>query len=70
VRQSSIGKTKTKAAQTKEIERLKGDDKRREARVLRARMLGLGYGSDELNSDNTDCEEFDYASDSSLVLPW
>jgi hypothetical protein len=46
--------------------------KRREARQLRADMLGLDCDPDELNSDEDEdgCAEFDYADDSSLEPPW
>ena len=50
---------------------LKAQGNTRDARRLRAERLGLGecmgMNSDE---DPDDCEEFDYASDSSLVPPW
>lgn len=55
-----------------QIDDLKGQGKRREARKLRARMLGLDSSDEELDSDvdSEGCEEFDSASDSSLVPPW
>ena len=52
-------------------EELKAGGNTREARRLRAERLGLGdcmgLNSDE---DSDDCQEFDCASDSSLVPPW
>ncbi len=55
-----------------QIDDLKGQGKRREARKLHARMLGLDSSDEELDSDidPDGCEEFDSASDSSLVPPW
>ena len=56
------------------IEKLQHEGKTREARHLRAEMLGMDlHGEeDEFNSDvdPDGCEEFDCASDSSLVPPW
>ena len=54
------------------IDSLKKEGKRREARLLRAELLGLDCPSEELDSDvdPDGCHEFDYASDSSLVPPF
>jgi len=54
------------------IKELTSEGKTREARQLRASMLGLDSNDDALDSDvdPDGCEEFDYASDSSLVPPW
>ncbi len=53
------------------IEKLKSEGKRREARLARAEMLGIS-DTEDLNSDvdPDGCEEFDCASDSSIVPPW
>ena len=61
-----------KTAKRARINKLKNEGKTREARRLRAEMLGMDPEDSELNSDNDPdgCEEFDYASDSSLVPPW
>ena len=54
------------------MQELLASGQRREARNLRADMLGYEYETDELNSeqDPDSCIEFDCASDSSLVPPW
>mmetsp|Transcript_16848 Transcript_16848/g.33617 ORF Transcript_16848/g.33617 Transcript_16848/m.33617 type:complete len:215 (-) Transcript_16848:216-860(-) len=63
---------KEKASMRARIEELKKEGRKREARRLRAAMLGMDPDDPELNSDvdPDGCEEFDYASDSSLVPPW
>eukprot|EP00562_Extubocellulus_spinifer_P006911 CAMPEP_0178515832 /NCGR_PEP_ID=MMETSP0696-20121128/24769_1 /TAXON_ID=265572 /ORGANISM="Extubocellulus spinifer, Strain CCMP396" /LENGTH=155 /DNA_ID=CAMNT_0020146025 /DNA_START=76 /DNA_END=539 /DNA_ORIENTATION=- len=60
---------KEKASMRARIEELKKEGRKREARRLRAAMLGMDPDDPELNSDvdPDGCEEFDYASDSSLV---
>ena len=59
-----------KKVKQEEIAKLQAQGKSREARKLRAQVLGLD--DDDLNSDEDPdgCAEFDYASDSSLVPPW
>lgn len=44
--------------------------RRREARKARAERLGLEMDESDLNSDESSCDSFDCASDSSLVPPW
>lgn len=63
---------KEKASKRSCIETLQAEGKQREARRLRAEMLGMDPDDDELDSDidPDGCEEFDCASDSSIVPPW
>mmetsp|Transcript_39728 Transcript_39728/g.95966 ORF Transcript_39728/g.95966 Transcript_39728/m.95966 type:complete len:194 (-) Transcript_39728:42-623(-) len=70
--QQKAEKKAEKAKQKADIKKLMSEGNRREARKLRADMLGMDIDSDELNSDmdSYGCEEFDCASDSSLVPPW
>lgn len=58
--------------QQSRIDELLAAGKQREARHLRAEMLGIECAEGELDSDvdSDGCAEFDYASDSSLVPPW
>mmetsp|Transcript_21008 Transcript_21008/g.44983 ORF Transcript_21008/g.44983 Transcript_21008/m.44983 type:complete len:202 (+) Transcript_21008:54-659(+) len=61
-----------KTSKRARIDELRSQGKRREARLLRAELLGMEVDEEDMNSDidPDGCEEFDYASDSSLVPPW
>ena len=65
-------RSEDKTSQKARIKELTSEGKTREARQLRASMLGLDSNDDTLDSDvdSDGCEEFDCASDSSLVPPW
>ena len=70
--QAKEARRKTKEDVRQEIEELKANGKRREARYLRADLIGFPYEQGELDSDEHSSVrlEFDCASDSSLVPPW
>lgn len=70
--QAKEDRRKTKEDVRQEIEELKANGKRREARYLRADLIGFPYEQGELDSDEHSSVrlEFDCASDSSLVPPW
>ena len=68
----NASREKQKASKRARIGELQKEGKKSEARRIRAEMLGMDPNDPELNSDvdPEGCEEFDYASDSSLVPPW
>mmetsp|Transcript_9840 Transcript_9840/g.17740 ORF Transcript_9840/g.17740 Transcript_9840/m.17740 type:complete len:80 (-) Transcript_9840:454-693(-) len=55
-----------------QIVKLKEQEKHREARYLRADLIGYKYREGDLDSDShyQRCNRFDYSSDTSLVPPW
>lgn len=65
-------KKEEKASKRSCIEKLYSEGNRRDARRLRAEMLGMDPDDEFLNSDidPDGCEEFDFLSDSSIVPPW
>ena len=65
-------KQRNKAETNEKISALHQAGLTREARYLRADSIGFQYEEGELDSDEhpDSCEEFDIASDSSLVPPW
>jgi hypothetical protein len=65
-------KETAKKAKKAQAQELKAKGNKREARKLRAEAIGFQYEDGELDSDQDPdgCEEFDGASDSSLVPPW